>query len=144
MRNLCSLLLLGLLGGCAGLPVIDQPTMIASLRTDGSASVYARAAIDSRDRKPAWVRLYVVPSEHADAAQAEIAADAGRLGRWALFPLVSSSIEGPEKAVVRIALPASAVHAGDLIVLAIDPISPGRFSASNLSMAPAAHRQEQR
>lgn len=142
MRKLYSLLLLGLLGGCAGLPAIDQPTMISSLRVDRSAPVDASAVVDSRDRKPAWVRLYIIPAEHADAAQNDMAAHAGQLGRWALFPLVSISIEGRDKTAVRLGLPASAVRAGDLVVLAIDPISPGRFGVTKAAVTAALNEDE--
>lgn len=142
MRKLCSLLLLGLLGGCAGLPLIDQPTMISSLRVDRSAPVDASAVVDRRDRKPAWVRLYVIPAEHADAARDSMAANAGRLGRWALFPLVSISIEGREKTAIHLGLRASAVRAGDLAVLAIDPVSPGRFAVTKAAVKAAFDKDE--
>ena len=142
MRKLCSLLLSGLLGACAGLPVIDQPTKIASRRLERPAAVEARAVVDSRDRKPTWVRLYVIPAAHADEAQSAIAASAGQLGRWALFPLVSISLDGQESASIRLGLPASAVHAGDLVVLAIDPISPGRFLVSKATVTVASSSNE--
>lgn len=125
------LFLLGLLTGCAQLRFVDQPTAIASMRATTDAPVMASATIISRDGKPAWARLYVIPAAHADEAQRDIAAAAGRLGRWAMVPLVSLSMEGTEQAAIALS---AAARTGDLMVLAIDPVSPGRFAVTGASI----------
>lgn len=125
-----ALLGLALLAACAGAPVLDQPTAIATLRLSSDGGVTASALIESRDRKPAWARLYVVPAAYADDAQRAIAADGGRLGRWAMIPVISQPMDGDRSAQVRLVPPPWAAQRGDLMVLAIDPISPGQFVAS--------------
>jgi len=129
-----ALFCLSLLAGCTVDPVIKEPTAIKSLRLTAAGSVEAQAVIDSRDRKPAWVRLYIVPAEYADEAQRSITMDGGKLGRWAMIPLVSISTQGQEPEPIRLAVSASTVHQGALMVLAIDPISPGRFAVSGVQI----------
>jgi hypothetical protein len=133
-----ALLSLALLAACAGGPVSDQPTAVAMSVADGLGDIEARAAIDSLDHKPAWARLYLVPAARAEEARAAIAAN-DQLGRWALIPVASASMEGRSIAHVRLTAPSYAVRPGDLLVLAIDPISPGRFDVTNASVLPASN-----
>ncbi|KEZ00611.1 hypothetical protein AI27_17835 [Sphingomonas sp. BHC-A] len=139
-----ALLGLALLAACAGAPTLDQPTAIATLRLSGDGGVAASAVIESRDRKPAWARLYVVPAAYADDAQRAIAADGGRLGRWAMIPVISQSMDGDRSERVRLVPPPWAAQRGDLMVLAIDPISPGRFVASDAAISQARYDGEVR
>jgi len=139
-----ALFCLSMLAGCTVDPVIKEPTAIKSLRLTAAGSVEAQAVIDSRDRKPAWVHLYIVPAEYADEAQRSITLGGGKLGRWAMIPLVSISTQGQEPEPIRLAVSASAVHPGALIVLAIDPISPGRFVVSDAAVSLARTEGEYR
>lgn len=125
-----------LLAACAGQPMLEEPTAVATMRVAGSGSVEARALIESRDHKPAWVRLYVVPAAYSAEAERAITAGAGKLGRWAMFPVVSHPMEGREAQPVQLVAPSGAVRSGDLVVLAIDPISPSRFITSGARIEP--------
>lgn len=126
-----------LLAACAGQPMLKEPTAVTSARIGVAGAVEARAVIESRDRKPAWARLYVVPAAQAEEAERAIAADRGRLGRWAMIPVVSQPMEGIRAERVRMVPPTWAVHSGDLLVLAIDPVSPSRFIVSDAQIVPA-------
>lgn len=139
-----ALLSLALLAACAGAPTLDQPTAIATLRLSGDGGVTASAVIESRDRKPAWARLYVVPAAYADDAQRAIAADGGRLGRWAMIPVISQPMDGERSAQVSLVPPSWVARSGDLMVLAIDPISPGRFRVSDAAVSQVRDAEEAR
>lgn len=128
-----ALLSLALLAACVGGPVLDQPTAVAMSVADGLADIDARASIDSLDQKPAWARLYLIPAARAEEARAAISAS-DRLGGWALIPVASVAMEGRSIEHVRLTAPSYAVRPGDLLVLAIDPISPGRFEVSNAAV----------
>lgn len=141
MKNL-ALFGAALLTACASAPTLDQPTAIATLRLPSDGGVTASAVIESRDRKPAWARLYVVPAAYADEAQRAIAADGGRLGRWAMIPVISQPMDGERSAQVSLVPPPWAAERGDLMVLAIDPISPGRFVASDAAVSQARDEGE--
>lgn len=122
---------IALLAACAGQPVLKEPTAVATMRVAGGVGVEARAIIESRDHKPAWARLYVVPAALAAEAERAITAGSGQLGRWAMIPVVSQPMEGREAQPIQLVSPSGAVRTGDLVVLAIDPISPSRFATSN-------------
>lgn len=138
-----ALLSLALLAACAGGPALDQPTAVAMSTADGLGDIEARASIDSLDHKPAWARLYLVPAAHAEEARGAISAD-DQLGRWALIPVASVPMEGQSVEHVRLTAPSYAARPGDLLVLAIDPISPGRFAVSDAAVAPAKKEGEAR
>ena len=125
-----------LLAACAGQPMLQEPTAIATMRVAGNGGVKARAVIQSRDHKPAWARLYVVPAAYSAEAERAITAGVGKLGRWAMIPVVSQSMDGREAQPVQLLAPSGAVRSGDLVVLAIDPISPSRFIASGARIEP--------
>jgi len=133
---------LAMLAACTSAPMLDQPTAIATLRFEAATGAEASASIDSRDNKPAWARLYVVPAAHAGEAQRAISASGGKLGRWALFPVVSQPMDGQTRQKVRLVPPSGAVGRGDLLVLAIDPISPGRFVTSGARIEQRGARGE--
>ena len=138
-----ALLSLAVLAACAGGPVVDEPTAVAMSIAVGPGDMEARASIDSLDHKPAWARLYLVPATHAAEARAAISAS-DQLGRWALIPVVSLPMEGRSVEHVRLMAPSSAVRPGDLLVLAIDPISPGRFAVSDAAVSLACTEGEYR
>ena len=124
--------------GCAKTPVYDQPSMIVAQRLSSAAPVEASAAVSNLDGKPAFARLYMVPAVHADEALAAIEANGGRLDRWALFVLANQPLDGGASQSVSLQSPPYCCVAGDLTILAIDPLSPGRFAFSGAHIAPVA------
>lgn len=128
---------LALVAGCAGPSAMQEPTSIAMTLSRGGP-VEASARIESLDRKPAWARLYVVPAAYADQASAAIRSNGGQLGRWALFPIVSISMDGQAPSPIQLGAAGPNLHRGDLLILAIDPISRGRFAVSGAQIIEGA------
>lgn len=133
--------LLAALAGC-GSPLSAPPhdsrdriteiTAIAFAEADSAGTgkdgvVTASVVLTASD--PAMVRLYGWPPEHVAAVKADLDRDGGKLGRWAIGPLVSfGAAAGPSRAI-RLQTPAKA---GWLYALTIDPLSTangGTFAA---------------
>jgi hypothetical protein len=116
--------------GCAEPPVYKQPSMVAQTVLDTDGPVTAAAVARNLDGKPAFARLYIISAEHADEAIADIQADDGRLGRWAMIVRASQPMDGRSRETIALEASRHCCRAGDLAILAVDPLSPGRFTFS--------------
>lgn len=133
MRKLAILATLFLAGCGHGLKPDPAPikeiTAMAHARSTGDV-VEASLTLSASD--PAMVRLYAWPSDQAGQVEAEISMNDGRLGRWALGPIVSLGVQSGADQPIE--LRASA-RKGWLYAVAIEPVSMANGAAFSVRSA---------
>ncbi|BBB13419.1 hypothetical protein SPYCA_2677 [Sphingopyxis sp. FD7] len=101
---------------------IDAITLVASAEMTAPAPA-VDAAVEIKGTDPATLRLYLVPAALAPIALADIERNADALGRWAAGSRAAwdyGAVGDWKRGELRAALP---VERGDLILLAIEPVS---------------------
>lgn len=135
-----ALILLALLGACRSEPArspapwkIDAVTSVAEAFAPTDAKTL-RVSMTVGASDPAIVRVYGWTPEQADQVRADMAANGGALGRWAMGPIASQPVVAGPQRVVELAAP---VQAGWLYAAAIEPLSAqngGTFDVPHVSM----------